>query len=278
MLKQKNYPSVLHDDDGVFKDYSFEALSYGRDSFPLPLVAGDDFLYFGKDKEFPMLFIEMGVANATANILTVEYWNGTAWAPMVKLIDDTKGMTRSGAIQFDLPSDWAKNTINSLENNWVRISPSVSLDIGTTIQGINIVFSDDRDLQGIYPGIQNYMTSTETSYILRHETARDDIVQAIRNRGFVKYSEMGMQLDYDAWDFLSYEQVGRWATYLVLKNIFSSLQSKEDGLYKQKAEEYEKAAGDAEVSFYLTLDRNNDGKVQEAESSADISSRRLVRS
>lgn len=275
MLKQKNFPRVLHF-DGTYHDYSFEALSYGRDSFLLPMTTSD-YLYFGKEKNFPMIFIEMAVANNIANTLTIEYYNGTAWTSL-EVIDDTKGLTRSGSIQFDMPSDWAETTVGGFTNTWIRIKPSEDLLSTTAVQGINILFSDDLDLEGIYPGVRNYMASTEASYVLRHEAARNDIVQAIRNRGFIKHDSLGNSLDYDAWDFLDYEQVGRWSTYLVLKNIFSSLQSKEDGLYKQKAEEYSKEASDAEVAFYLTLDKNNDGKKTENEASFDISSRTLVRS
>jgi len=278
MLKQKNYPYVIFDDNSVMLDYSFESLSFGRDSYLLPMVTADDYLYFGRYKSFSMVYVELSVANINTNVLDVEYYNGSAWVNVSKLVDDTKGFTRSASISWDLPTDHATVAVNSIDAYWIRLKPSADFSITTAVQGINIVFGDDKDLEGIYPGILNYKASTETTYILRHESSRNDIVQKIRNNGHRKIQADGSYADYDAWDLLDHEQVNRWSTYLTMHNIFSSLQSKEDGLYKQKADEYMVKASDAETSIYLTLDANDNGKKENAEKVADISSRRVYRS
>jgi hypothetical protein len=272
MLKQKKFPTVLLDDNGAFTNLSTDALSFGRDTFAVALNASEDYLYFGRDKQFPMVYVEMGVANQVANTLTIEYWDGTAWTALPGLVDETKGLTRSGAIQFDLaPADWAKNTVNALSKNWIRIRPSVTLSASTTIQGMNIVFSDDQDLKGIFPNISQYLFSTETTFILRHESARDDIVQRIRNQGHAKLKVTdGTVENIEPWDLLQYEEVRRWSTYLVLENIFSSLQSTEDGMYMQKAEEFKAKAADADDLFFLSLDKDDDGKLDETEKTQAI--------
>jgi len=279
MLKQKKFPIVFHDDNGVFTNFSFDALSFGRDAFACVLNSTEDYLYFGRDKKFPMVYVEMGTANTTANTLTIQYWNGTAWASLAGLIDDTKGFTRSGAIQWDLEqATWTSNAVNSETKYWIRIRPGSNLSAGTTVQGMNIIFSDDQDIKGIYPAVTNYLMTGESTFILRHESARDDIVQSIRNDGHAKLTlGDGTIENIEPWDFLQYEEVRRWSTYLVMENIFSSLQSTEDGMYAQKAEEYRSKAAEAKQLFFLSLDKDDDGTLDETEKTANFSQARFFR-
>mgnify|MGYP000896943990 FL=1 len=284
MLVQKNYPTVFVDDGATLTDVSFDALSFGRDAFSCEITAAGNYLYFGRYKPFAALYVEMGTANTQAQSeFLIEYWNGSAWAGLTdSVIDDTKGFTRSGFIQFTPPSDWASGTFGPRDAYYIRFIPSEDFSAGCTVQGMNLVYSDDQDLNTVYPGVLNYKHSGEASFILRHEAARDRIVQDVRNRGFRKVGVSGTTMlrryaNYDAWDVLDVSEVKEWAKYLALENIFSSLQSTEDGLYKQKAEEYRELAQEARAAFYLTLDQDDDGVADAGESSMDISSRRLVR-
>lgn len=283
MLAQKNYPIVLVDEVLFMRDVSFDALSYGRDAFSCELTALNKFLYFGRHKPFNAIYVEMGQANTVPqDSFVIEYWNGTAWADVPDKIDDTKGFTRSGFVQFSAPSDWASMLLGPKNYYYIRFVPNEDFSTGTTVQGMNIVFSDDQDLNTVYPGVLNYRHSTEQSFILRHEAARDRIVQDVRNRGHRKVSPGGVTMlkryaQIDAWDILEIAEVKEWAKYLALENIFSSLQSTENGLYKQKAEEYRELAQEARASFYLSLDKNDNGIVDNDESAMDVSFRRLVR-
>lgn len=278
MLNQKNLPSVTIDDDGVQTGIGFYMVSFGRDAYPLPMVAADDLLYYGLYKPFNALYVEMGVASVITTTLSLEYWNGAAWAALENVLDDTSAFKRSGFIQWDKPSDWATTTVNAEERFFIRLAPAANLSVTTTVQGINIVFSDDQDLNGVYPGISAYLNAAETSFILRHENSRNLIVQEVRNRGFTKYAAESLRYDQlTEWDFLAIQECKQWSIYLTLANIFSSLQSNQSDLYKEKAEEYEKKAEFYKAAFFLTLDKNDDGVLSPAESAKDISTRRLVR-
>lgn len=284
MLAQKNYPAVVIDDGITVTDVSFDALSFGRDTFACALTSAAKYLYFGRYKPFSALYVEVGTANTQAQSeFHVEYWDGTQWVWLAdNVIDDTKGFMRSGFVQFTPPTDWAMKDIGPGERYFIRFVPSENFLAGCTVQGMNLVYADDQDLNTVYPGVLNYKHSNEVSFILRHEAARDRIVQDVRNRGHRKVSPSGTTMlrkyaNYDAWDVLDVSEVKEWAKYLALENIFSSLQSTEDGLYKQKAEEYRELAQEARAAFYLTLDQDDDGVVDSNESSMDISVRRLVR-
>lgn len=280
MLYQNRFPIVLIDDGITTTDVSVDALSFGRDAFACELEAAGKYLYFGRVKPFSAVYIEADTANTQAQSnFQVEYWNGTAWASCAGLVDETKGFTRSGFVQFTIQDDWVLKTVGANDQFYVRFVPSEDFSAGTTVQGMNLVFSDDEDLKAVFPGILNYKASTEATFILRHQAARDRVMQDIRNRGFRKQTGVITRpyASYEAWDVLHIEEANSWAIYLALENIFSSLQSTEDGLYKQKAEEYRELAGEARAAFWLTLDKDDDGKEDANESAADISTRRLVR-
>lgn len=277
MLKQKKFPTVLFHDGATFTDLSLKMLSFGRDSAVVPLLASAGALYFSRFKPFSALYAEIKVANAVAASLTVEYWDGTAWAAVEGQVDDTNAFARSGFIQFDKPEDWASTTVNGLEGYFVRVRPSADLTGTLELQGLGIVFSDDQDLRGVYPSVLNFLDSSETTFILRHENARDRVVEQIRKIGRKSTAGSGKYEAYDAWDFLHIEEVRLWALYLALENIFSGLQSRDDDLYIKKAEEYRKQAEFYKNTVFLTLDTSNDGKNTAVKEQAQISSRELVR-
>lgn len=277
MLTQKNYPKVHWFNGATTTDVSFFMLNYGRDPMVMHMHP-NHYLYFGRVKPFNALYVEMAHNSNVNTTMTLQYYNGSSWVSVVDLVDETLCFQRSGFIQFDKPDNWELQVVNGFAQYYVRISVAAEISNNTSFQGMNIVFSDDYDLEAVYPGITNYKASTETSFILRHENSRNLIVQEIRNRGLRKRPSISSKYEnITAWDFLEAEEVRQWSIYLTLQNIFSSLQSKEDGLYRQKTEEYAELAEMFKAAFYISLDRDDDGILDDMESAADISTRFLVR-
>ena len=278
MINQKKFPSAVFDDNGTQTGISLYMASFGRDSYAIPMVAAEDYFYFGRYKPFDAVYLEMKVANTVTNTLAVEYWDGSAFVTVENKLDDTNGLKRSGFLQWDKPSDWEATTVNAEELYWIRFKPSVDLSLTTEIQGMGLLFSDDQDLNGVYPGIISYLNNTETSFVLRHENSRNLIVQDIRNRGFTK-KPVGLSgyEQIDEWDFLRINECKQWSVYLTLSNIFSSLQSNDSDMYKEKADDYQQKADLYKAAFYLTLDKNDDGIAGASETAGNISTRRLVR-
>lgn len=274
MLRQKNYPKVYWYNGVTTTDISFFMLNYGRDPIGFHFHS-THYVYFGKNKPFNSIYVEMHKESTVSTTLTVEYWNGSAYVPVSNLVDDTKVFMRSGFIQFDKPTNWAKSTVGFDSQYFLRMHVASDLSNSTEVQGMNLVYSDDQDLNGIYPGVSSYLSGLEKTFILRHENSRNLIVQDIRNLGFRKYKDKYQNID--AWDLLEIEEVNLWSAYLTLSNIFSSLQSNQSDLFKQKAEEYREMAEFYKAQTYLTLDTNDDGLVDSNESAGDIRVRRLVR-
>ncbi len=294
MINQKTLPTVFHDADGTFSDFSIDAVSFGRDSFALPLKAATDAFYFGLWKPFANVFVEMAIPNLETVTFLAEYWDGSAWVIVDNLLDDTKGFQRSGNLQWDRPGKaWKENTVNNKSAFWIRLTPDADFTVDPTfdpeadpipesivprVQGMGVLFSDDQDLRAVYPAVMNLLDDSEISFVLRHENARDDIVQFIRNSGIMKSSkELGVHDEIEAWDLLVIEEVRAWSKYLALSNIFSGVQSKEKGMWKEKSEEYEEKAENAKAAFFLSLDRNDDGIKDPEESLGRIDTVSLVR-
>lgn len=89
--------------------------------------AEDDAVYFGDENIFCGFKIDLttdGVFSDTT--FTPEYYNGSSWASLSSYIindgtkDSTDSFEQDGIISFKPPSDWAKCTIDSEENYWVR--------------------------------------------------------------------------------------------------------------------------------------------------------------
>lgn len=278
MLKQKNFPKVYIYDGSTYTEVSAYALNFGRDYLDAHLHT-NHFLYFGRVKPFDALYIEMGAQpNNVASTMAVEYYDGSAWVDVSNLSDDTLCFNRSGFVQFDKPEDWETVLVGSHTQYFIRIAPSVNTRNNMHIQGMNILFSDDQDLNGVYPGIISYLNNTETSFVLRHENSRNLIVQDIRNRGFTKKpAGISGYEQLDEWDFLRIEECKQWSVYLTLSNIFSSLQSNDSDMYKEKADDYQQKADLYKAAFYLTLDKNDNGKPDAVETAGNIHTRRLVR-
>lgn len=249
--------TVLHDDNGTFVDWSIEASDYNRDSFVLPMVAAEDKLYVGLYKEFNTLYSEMKVVNAVSQTFTAEYWNGSAWVDLDVFVDNSKGFTRSGFLKWDKPSDWASTSVNSESAFWIRLTPSADLTALTEVQGLNLLFADDNDLQVEFSEILSYL-GTKLSYATYHQAARDEIVQGLRNKGNTKTSNNQMS-QIQKWDLLDIDEVKRGAVFYALSKIFFELSDREDDKWYQRYKDYDNKANASLEAQYLSLDLDDSG-------------------
>lgn len=134
-------------------DYSVEAQD-GSTSTSVTLssldtLANGDALYVGSHLPFSGVHCDVDAANGTASVLTVHYWNGSAWTDTSATDGtDSGGATfaQDGAITWTVPSAWvttrlaaavstaAKNVgVFQSEMFWTRFSVSAALDSSTTL-------------------------------------------------------------------------------------------------------------------------------------------------
>lgn len=112
----------------------------------LDTIVNGDWVVFGMDSPFSGISVTMDGANvnAQAAALTVEYWDGAAWAAVPGSITDGTadgGATfgKTGVIAFKVPGDWVRDEIDGVEAYYVRLGVSAALTAGTAIDAMSAI-------------------------------------------------------------------------------------------------------------------------------------------
>ena len=255
---------VFWDDNSSFSDISLPMRNYKRDDETLDLNSAEDYLYIGLYKPFNSVYAEFTTANTNSNSFAAEYYDGTSFTSLSNFTDQSLGFTRSGFLKWDRPSDWTANTINSQEAFWIRLRPSADHS-STVMRGCNIVYSDDNDLAGEIRSISSFLKSSDTSFIVNHEAARDDIIQQLRNKGKIKRDADNNLSKITKWDLLDSEEMRQASKYLTLHKIFFESSDSIDGKWQQRADFYRDKYGESVNVLYLTLDTDDDGVIDSTE-------------
>ena len=115
------------EDGGAFTDYLAEINSVGANDVQLlPVMTNgglvvDDAFYFGLDKLWDQLWLNIGVPAVGNYALAHEYWNG-AWVALAGVIDNTSEFTIAGKhnMKWTRPGDWALKLVDGSNLYWIR--------------------------------------------------------------------------------------------------------------------------------------------------------------
>lgn len=281
-MRSKNKLTIFHDDNSSFSDHSNDSFDYSRDSYLLQLKT-TSYLYVGYYKPINVFYVEMKTVNTNSNNFTIEYYDSknSIWKATTGLFDDTRGFTRSGFISWDRNLEYQdSNEINNETLVWIRLKPDAEHDVITEIQGINIVYSDDNDLITEFPSItdERYLATNSITHINYHVAARNEIIQRLRNNGHLKikptetyvYSQQKSSFGYlpeniSPWDVLDMGEIRHASMFLTLSKIFYSLSDKESDYFEQKGKYYYNHFQDMFKTVALSIDRNDDGFIDDKE-------------
>jgi len=245
----------------IFKgseDISLKLENYIVDEFSGDLLTSET-LDFGFYKPINSLFIEM-VSQATDNALEIEFWNGSSWSA-IEIIDKTLGLNRSGFISWDRNIETQKeNALHGKILFWYRLRVLTNDIPALELKGINLVFSDDTDLKSAYPDVMEYLHDGQTSFISYHQSARDFIINYLRNKGKT-VSKYGVYKMLDQFDLHNYEEMKQASKYKAMAMIFFNESDAVDDKWYQKAKDFDRLYGEAISMDFLSIDANNDGKV-----------------
>ena len=118
----------------------------------LDTFANGDAVYVGADTPFRGARAIIGNTNGTPSVLTVKYWNGTAWTTTSATdgtdspVGTTLGVT--GNVSWTVPTDWARVGLLDAADTalrigwalqklyWTRWEVSVALDTTVTLTGL----------------------------------------------------------------------------------------------------------------------------------------------
>jgi len=82
----------------------------------LNTAANSNFLYVGAHLPFRGARVLVGNVNATASVLTVKYWNGTAWTDITATDGTASGgatMAQNGNVTWTVPTAWQTGALSS---------------------------------------------------------------------------------------------------------------------------------------------------------------------
>lgn len=117
----------------------------------LDTAANNDYLFVGAHRPFRGVSVDVDAANANASVLTVRYWDGSAWTD----ISATDGTTSAGAtmaqdgnVTWTVPSGWTPANLYQTGSTtvgfpyagnqlfWTRWTVSAALDSSTTLNSM----------------------------------------------------------------------------------------------------------------------------------------------
>ena len=117
------------DDGGLYTDETTAANDATTDDVEIvgTTLAAGDAIYIGHaTKTFAQIDISISTqGDYTDPVIAYKYWNGTAWTAVAGLTDGTTAFeAAAGTVSstFTLPTDWAKNTVDSVMGYWIQIS------------------------------------------------------------------------------------------------------------------------------------------------------------
>ena len=129
------------DDGGAFTGETTAAQNAtANDMTLLPATpAGNDAYYFGHDKVFDKLLLNIGTQGAGVWTITWEYYDvDTTWHSLAGVNDGTTGFTNSPGIKnvtFTKDANWTTVTINGVTKYWIRARVSAYTSITTQPKG-----------------------------------------------------------------------------------------------------------------------------------------------
>lgn len=286
MIDFRNALEVRLFDGTSFSDFKYEAQDFSRDSFDVTITA-DNYLYVGFYKPINAFYVDMLTPNTSLALLSGEYFNGVSFTALRGYLDETKNFTRSGFISWSRNLENESSTkINDSKKYWYRFKVSIPTS-KITFNAINILFSDDQSLLMKYNKIlSDEFLDGELNYNKVHATCRDEIIELFRRKGFKKYNESIIStfprmdqsyLQITAWDVHDLFEVKEAATYLALHKIFFDLSDRPDDTWASKSKYYHDLYKESLDRATLSLDTNDDGKVDIVETSAPCTIKQIMR-
>lgn len=257
---------VKYDDDSSFSDISNDMENYLVGSLSQTIVSAEDKLYLGYRKPISEVYIHLTTVNTNSGNLSVKYYNGSSYTAVSDLIDRSEGFTQSNFIRWERDyNDQEVSTVDGVELYWYELTLDADSS-AIVIAGINLNFSHDDDIREEEPTLlsSEFYPASETSYIAYHQAARNEIIQKIRNEGHrvtgtTKYKK------FTQFDLHDREELRQASKYLVMSKIYFNLSDEPDDKYYQKHQDYRSLYGEAVNLFFLSWDKDDDGKTDNSE-------------
>lgn len=239
----------------------------------------DEYLYVAQQMPFNNLYFDLVTPNATGSNVTVELWDGSTWKSAVDLLDGTRSsgafLGRDGVLQWspDRDESWQpitdtreeepafllQNDVVLYDQYWMRLSVSVNLDAGTTLNAIDYKFAVDKQLEDLDPEIDNFLTSWEagkTDWERQLRVGSSHVIQDLKVRGLIVHPGQILRMDDVSWA----------TAYKTLEIIYTRLGEGYEFQQRDAKEQYKHFLNQKRFTF----DRNRDALASGGEVSRTV--------
>jgi hypothetical protein len=231
------------------------------------LLTTDSF-YIGFFGKFASRYFSFTIPNTNAATLSVEFWDGTAWAPVLDIVDQTNGFTQSGFVSWINEETWKKSEqapITSASGTdselyWIRIKTDTNFSAGTELQSVLNLFSDDELVRPLYPEIitdSRFLPPGRTDFLEQHQQAKARVIRRLNQKGILK----------DESQIIDINQVSEAAVHAFADIVLSPIATSDNLI---EILNRAKANFESELTrVNLGVDLNKDGIVTENEQRVD---------
>ena len=248
-------------------DISLKTRDYLDGSYDFTFTASDK-IYVGYRKPINAIYLQLNTPDTNGVNISVKYYNGTAFTDISTLEDETYNLSESGFIRWDRNiDDEASTTINTYDLYWYEITTDVDTS-ALVLSGLNLVFNNDKSMISREPQLSNgkYYPTGQSSFIGYIQSSRDKMIQKLRNQGkAVNFNKNG---DLNIFDLGDYTQLEEASTLFSLSMVYFNKSDDVVDKYFQKYENYKSEAEEAFRTYYLSLDKDDNGKEDGAEKAA----------
>jgi hypothetical protein len=246
-------------------DVSTQAHLFQLENISMTLLSSD-YIEIEFHKNLNTLYIDLQTANTNQSILKIEAQNnGLTWDEL-DLIDETKGLSKSGFLFFE------KNTAKKY-----RISLSADSS-AMKITGIASQLCSDNDLRLEVPAVQQMLPRGYTTHIAAIESSTRYILQVLNNMGKYKYNGIDIN-KINRYDIFNVDEIRQCATYYSLHVLFNNASDSDDN-YRFRADSYLVKFNESLKIFqgaFLVLDLDDNGQEDEQEIKKGTSTFKFVR-
>lgn len=239
------------------------------DTAAFVLTTTDKF-YVGFHGPFASRYFTMGTANTNSSVLSVKYWDGSAFVAVEDLVDETEGMSRNGWLHWQNKTDWVaveQSPINDVKLYWIEVTTDADFSAGTTIQSVMNLYSDDILLRAYYPELVDdprYLPPGRTDFLEQHLAAHDMVALRLQQRRLID----------DESQIIDINEVAIAAVHAVAWILLRPIATSDEA--REQAATAEKNFNDEIGQLSLGVDLNKDGTVSTVERS-DFGEVRVVR-
>lgn len=227
-----------------------------------------DAFYIGCKSPFASRYFAMStVCSVAGRTVSLKYWNGSDWAAVEDVVDQTLGFTASGFISWQNPGGWAKKAltpITDVELYWIKLTVSGTIT-DAVLQAVLNLFSDDALVRTYYPELisdSRYLPPDRTNYLEQHVAAKDLVVRRLKADGAIR----------DEAQIIDPNELALAAVHAFAWVLLNPIARSEED--RQRAKDALDDMGMEISRVPFDVDQNEDGKVDEVEKNTGFNFRK----